>query len=108
MLKKYDIQFISAPSILGLKLSGVQHLPDALLACGLAERLRIYHPVINVPQLNHLYSEVRDAETLCLNPEALKDFSQGLVKVISAAVEENRFAFTLGGDCSILLGIMPL
>lgn len=100
------IQIISAPSILGLKPSGVEHLAESLLAAGLAENLRTEYPVIHVPTLNTLYNDKRDTETNCLNTKSLIDFSLTLGKAVSDTINQKRFAFVLGGDCSILLGIM--
>ena len=105
-LLKYDIEIISAPSILGLKHTGVEYLSESLLASGIAENLRSIHPVIHVPTLNTLYNDKRDQETNCLNAIPIKDFSLTLGKVVSATIDKNRFAFVLGGDCSILIGIM--
>jgi arginase len=103
----YDIEIISAPSILGLKPTGVEDLAASLLAAGLEENLKATRPVIEVPTLNQLYSNKRDAGTKCLNPIALRDFSLTLCDTITDTLDKNRFAFVLGGDCSILLGIMP-
>lgn len=103
----YDIQIISAPSILGLKPNGVEELGASLLASGLGENLGTQHEVIHVPTLNHLYNEERDNETNCLNPKTMKEFSLTLSKVVSDTINKNHFAFVLGGDCSILLGTMP-
>lgn len=104
---KYDIEIISAPSILGLKPTGVEDLGKSLLAAGLGENLGSGHPVIYVPALNSLYQDNRDPETNCLNAKAIRDFSLTLGKTVSGTISRNRFAFVLGGDCSILLGIMP-
>lgn len=106
-LFRYDIEIISAPSILGLKPTGVEDLGKSLLDSGLAEKLRSIHPVIHVPTLNNLYKKTRDHETNCLNAMAIKKFSLALSKTISNTIGKNLFAFVLGGDCSILLGIMP-
>ena len=103
----YDIEIISAPSILGLKLSGVEKLGESLLASGLAENLGSPHPVIHVPTLNKLYNNTRDPETNCLNAKSIRDFSLTLGKAVSDTINKKRFAFVLGGDCSVLLGIMP-
>jgi arginase len=103
----HDIQIISAPSILGLKPNGVQELAKSLLASGLRENLNSGPPAMHVPTLNDLYSEVRDEETNCLNPQAIKEFSLTLWRVVFDTMNKNLFAFVLGGDCSILLGIMP-
>lgn len=105
-LFNYDIEIISAPSILGLKPTGVESLGKSLFDSGLVEKLRCTHPVIHVPTLNHLYNDARDHETKCLNGTAIKEFSLVLGRTISNTIDKNRFAFVLGGDCSILLGIM--
>jgi arginase len=102
----YDIEIISAPSILGLKPTGVEELGESLLASGLAENLRSGYPVIHVPTLNTLYSEKRDPETNCLNPVPLRDFSLELGKTVIETIDKKRFPLVLGGDCSILLGII--
>ena len=104
---KYDIEIISAPSILGLRSNGVEKLGESLLASGLAEKLKYTQPVIHVPTLNHLYNKKRDNEANCLNPVTIRDFSLTLSKTISDTISKKHFAFVLGGDCSILLGIMP-
>lgn len=106
MQSRHNIQIISAPSILGLKPTGVEHLGKSLLTSGLAENLGTKHPVVHVPTLNNLYDKKRDTETSCLNAKPLKDFSVALSKVVSKTINENRFAFVLGGDCSILIGAM--
>lgn len=102
----FDIEIISAPSILGLKPTGVEDLAENLLVSGLAENLRSKHPVNHVPTFNTLYSHQRDPETNCLNTKPVRDFSLRLGKVISDTLNRRRLAFVLGGDCSILLGVM--
>jgi arginase len=100
------IQIIAAPSILGLAPGGVAHLPESLLGNGLADKLKSKNPVINVPVLNHRYSDKRDPATHCLNPEAIHDFSVILGKEMSIFVENEQFVVALGGDCSILISVM--
>ncbi len=90
-----------------MRSNGVEQLGESLLASGLAEKLKYTQPVIHVTTLNHLYNKKRDKETNCLNPETIRDFSLILSKAIGDTIDKNRFAFVLGGDCSILLGIMP-
>ena len=102
-----NIQIISAPSILGLKPTGVENLGEGLLACGLAEKLNATNPVIIVPDLNHLYNSSRDPDTDCLNATPIREFSLALSQTIADTIANDRFALVLGGDCSILLGIMP-
>jgi len=97
-----NVEIISAPSILGLRHTGVENLADSLLQAGLAEQL---HAVVHdVPTRNDDYIAERDPQTQCLNPLLLKDFSLTLSKAVANAV---HFPIVLGGDCSILLGIMP-
>ena len=101
------IEIISAPSILGLKPTGVQELGEALLKAGLAEHLKFDYPVVKVRPNNKSYSAERDSKTKCINLKALRAFSVKLSSAVSKTIDKNRFAFVLGGDCSILLGIMP-
>jgi arginase len=105
-LLKQTIQIISAPSILGLKPGGVENLSESLLNAGLSEKLNAKN-IVNVPTLNKLYSSKRDPLTQCLNTGAIRDFSLSLSKIISENLDKDHFALTLGGDCSILIGIMP-
>lgn len=103
----YDIGIISAPSNLGLRPTGVELLAASLLDAGLAETTGVQHPVIHVPTLNRFYNPARDTVTHCLNPVAIRNFSLTLGKAMSDTWPQHRFALVLGGDCSILLGIMP-
>ncbi|HTE34073.1 MAG TPA: arginase family protein [Chryseolinea sp.] len=105
-MRKYDIQIISAPSILGLRPTGVEAMADALLAAGLRDALSVTKPGIFVPTLNDTYDPHRDAHTRCLNPSAIADFSRLLAGEVAVTIRNNNFAFVLGGDCSILLGAM--
>lgn len=103
---KYDIAIIAAPSILGLKPTGVEYLGESLLLSGLDKKLWLDHPITYVPSLNHLYNYQRDGETNCLNAKPIRDFSLTLGKAVSNTINRRRFALVLGGDCSILIGIM--
>jgi arginase len=100
------IRIVSAASILGLKPSGVERLADAFLATGLAEKIGAVEEPVFVPTWNDAYNPQRDADTKCLNTEALRNFSMELNKTISSFNYEEEFLLVLGGDCSILLGIM--
>jgi arginase len=100
------IEIIAAPSILGLQSNGVELLPEKLLNNGLAEKTGASFPVQFFPTLNDQRSSKRDPVTHCLNPVMIHEFSISLGKVIVDTVNKNHFALTLGGDCSILLGIM--
>lgn len=106
-MKRPSPEILLAPSILGLSLSGVQLLGETLLKNGLAARLGVSLPVVEVPLLNHLYSRERDPATQCLNTKALQQFSPVLGKAVSHSLDQHHFPIVPGGDCSILLGIMP-
>jgi arginase len=105
-MHNYDIQYLSAPSILGLQSTGVEHLPERFIECGLAQLIPSNYPIIEVPTYNNLRREFRDHDTNCLNTDLIHDFSTGLAKTIQTVVAGKQFAFLLGGDCSILIGIM--
>lgn len=101
------LQIISAPSVLGLKPGGVAQLGDSLLKAGLADDLQPANPVIHVPDFNGSYSFERDKTTGCLNSFQIRDFSSILMNTVSTKLSKENFLLVLGGDCSILLGIMP-
>lgn len=101
-----QIQIISAPSILGLQSNGVELLPEKFLENGIAEKTGTPYPVQFVPTLNEQRSNERDPVTHCLNPVMVHEFSITLGKVVADTVKQDRFALVLGGDCSILIGIM--
>lgn len=92
---------IEAPSVLGLFPKGVETLPDALLAAGLAERLGARRAGRVEPPP---YEPERDPETLLLNPRGIADYAVALADAVGAAVDRGEFPVVLGGDCSILLG----
>ena len=100
------IQIISAPSILGLKPTGVQELPAGLLASGLTEVIGSRNEIITVETLNDEYNDHRDTTSRILNGEAIQRFSLRLGKALSHTMRNDHFPFVLGGDCSILIGIM--
>ena len=101
-----NIEIISAPSVLGLRSNGVELLGQKLLEHGLAEKIGTPLPVHHVPTLNDQRSNERDAVTHCLNPVMIHEFSITLGKVVATAISKKHFALVLGGDCSILIGIM--
>ena len=101
-----NIQIISAPSILGLKPSGVEMLSEALMATGLQEALGTQNKIVRVETLNALYSGSRDPETQVLNPKPIREFSLKLGRTVGDTMDRHKFPFVLGGDCSILVGIM--
>jgi arginase len=68
---------IDAPSILGLRPTGVQYLPEALKAAGLMKKLKAEYEgrVLSLP-----YNPQRDKSTLLLNPDTIRAFSLQLAK----------------------------
>ncbi len=87
--------------MLGLRPTGVEDLPEALLGAGLAEGLgalragRVEAPI---------YDPRRDPETGVLNPVGIATYSLALADVVGGVLDSGRFPLVLGGDCSILLG----
>jgi arginase len=98
-LKQFTI--IDAPSILGLRPTGVEHLPEALKAAGLMRELRAEYGG-RVSPLS--YSSERDKLTLLLNPDSIRAFSLQLADAVAFVLYKKRFPLILGGDCSILIG----
>jgi arginase len=92
---------IDAPSILGLRSTGVEHLPEALKAAGLMSELRAEYGG-RVSPLS--YSSERDKLTLLLNPDSIRAFSLQLADAVAYVLHKKRFPLVLGGDCSILIG----
>jgi arginase len=97
-----DYAIIEAPSILGcLRPTGVENLPDALLAAGLADQLKARHAGrVEAPA----HSPQRDPETQMLNPRGIAAYSVALADSVSDVLDRGEFPVVLGGDCSILLG----
>jgi arginase len=92
---------IEAPSILGLKPTGVDKLSDQLLGAGLAERLQARRASrVETPP----YEFERDPETLTLNAHAIAQWSPKLADAMESVLDSGEFPVILGGDCSILLG----
>lgn len=97
--RRYAI--VEAPSILGLKPNGVERLPEALLALGLAESLQARRAArVETPA----YDPVRDAETGTLNAQAIAAWSPRLADACENVLDRGEFPVVLGGDCSVLLG----
>jgi arginase len=93
---------LDAPSILGLKPTGVENLPEALKAAGLLEKLSAQYLGRVAPSS---YSTERDKLTQLLNGEAIRSFSLQLADSVAIALrEKDRFLIVLGGDCSIIIG----
>jgi hypothetical protein len=99
MQRPYAI--IEAPSVLGLKPTGVDRLARSLLTNGLAERVNArYAGRVEPPA----YSAERDTETGTLNAHAIARWSPQLADAVAHVLDRGEFALILGGDCSILLG----
>ncbi|MBC7924992.1 MAG: arginase family protein [Bryobacteraceae bacterium] len=99
-----QIAILQAPSILGLRPSGVETLPEALLRNNLVERLRARLAGGIVPR--HSYNFQRDAESGMLNVPGLVAYSPRLAQAVHEVLECGDWPLVLGGDCSILLGTM--
>ncbi len=93
---------LEAPSILGLKPTGVDRLPSVLLQHGLAEQLQARRVGRVAPSA--AYDTQRDPQTLTLNARGIADYSVQLADAVTSIVERDEFPVLLGGDCSILLG----
>lgn len=95
------IAIIEAPSVLGLTPSGVERLPEALLANGLATRLEARRAGrLETPA----YDVRRDPATQTLNAPAIAQWSPRLADAVGSVLQAEEFPLILGGDCSILLG----
>ena len=95
------IAIIEAPSVLGLKPSGVETLPNELLSNGLAERLAARRASrLETPP----YDAKRDVDTKTLNASAIARWSPDLADAVEQVLDRDEFPLVLGGDCSILLG----
>jgi arginase len=96
------VAVIEAPSILGLRPTGVEILPEALLHAGLIDRLGARHAGRVTPE--HAYDFERDPTTLTLNAKGIVSYSQALADAVGKVLDRGEFPVVLGGDCSILLG----
>jgi arginase len=99
-MNRYAI--IEAPSILGLKPTGVERLPAVLLQHGLADQLRARRAGRVVPAI--AYNAERDAQTLMRNAPGIAEYSVRLADAVADVVDRGEFPILLGGDCSIVLG----
>ena len=98
--RKYAI--VDAPSILGLRPTGVELLPETLRRSGLLERLNAEYCGAVTP--SSPYDSSRDTMSKLLNPKAIKDYSIRLADSMKLLLQNNKFPIVLGGDCSILIG----
>ena len=95
---------IDAPSILGLRNTGVRYLPRALKKAGLMDRLNATFAGRVEPSMD--YDPTRDPVTHLLNGTSIASFSKDLSKLVSIEIEKKNFPIVLGGDCSILIGVL--
>jgi arginase len=93
---------LEAPSIFGLRSTGVDRLPEALLKHGLAERLRARHAGRVVPQTPR--SSQREPGANTLNARAIANYTHELAGALAPVLESGEFPVVLGGDCTIILG----
>ena len=102
MSLKRKFAIVDAPSILGLRPTGVELLPETLRRSGLLERLNAEYCGAVTPSAQ--YDSSRDTMSKLLNPKAIKDYSIRLADSIKLLLQNNKFPIVLGGDCSILIG----
>ena len=93
---------IEAPSILGLRPTGVELLSGALTRAGLIDRLGARHAGRVAPQTPYEFE--RDPATLTLNATGIASYSRTLADAVGEVMDRGEFPVVLGGDCSILLG----
>ncbi|HEX5543340.1 MAG TPA: arginase family protein [Micromonospora sp.] len=96
-----ELTILQAPSVLGLRPSGVEEMPAALLDAGLAD---LPGAVIGGRVEPPIYDPRRDADTGVLNPGGIARYTATLADAVGAVLARGSFPVVLGGDCSILLG----
>ncbi len=102
-LTVHPFAILEAPSVLGLFPKGVETLPSALLAAGLAERLGARRAGrVEPPPYDHQ----RDPRTRMLNPRGIATYSVALADAVTKVLGDGGLPLVLGGDCSIVLGCL--
>lgn len=96
-----DLTIVAAPSVLGLRPTGVEELPAALLGAGLRQRLGAADGGTVDPPA---YDPGRDGDTRVRNPHGIAEYSVRLADAVSGVLDRGAFPVVLGGDCSTLLG----
>jgi arginase len=101
--RRYAI--LEAPSALGHipEHLGVERAPGVLLDAGLADGLDARRAGC-LPARG--YSGARDLQTMVMNPQPLHNYSRSLADAVEAILDSGEFPVVLGGDCSLLLGVM--
>lgn len=97
----YEFAIIDAPSILGLRPTGVEDLPQAFKAAGFHEKLHAQYVGRLYP--SSPYNPERDSKTLLLNAKAIREFSKVLCRTVSSVLTNKLFPIILGGDCTIVI-----
>ncbi|MEO5819582.1 MAG: arginase family protein [Vicinamibacteraceae bacterium] len=92
---------IEAPSILGLRPTGVDQLPAALRRHRLVERLDARIAATLAPPS---YDAARPPGSGTLNADGIARFSVALADAAGGVLATGERPLVLGGDCSILLG----
>lgn len=95
---------VEAPSVLGLKQTGVETSPQAMLDEGLARRIGARRAGSVAPGTP--YDPRVDPRTKMLNPNGIARYSVQLADALGPVLDNGEFPVILGGDCSILLGSM--
>lgn len=94
---------LEAPSSLGLHAHGVERLPEVLLDNGLAERIGATHVgCIVAPRGENRI----DPETRTLNGDLIAEWTPKLADRVGQVLDGGSFPVVLGGDCTILLGLL--
>src|SRR5690242_14601955 len=96
------IQLKSAPSILGLRPTGVEQLPRAILDTEHLRNQPSLKSAIEIEDLNTSYSTERDQDTGCLNIQSVIHYFRRLMDTVIQEIPSNDFLLILGGNCSIL------
>ncbi|MFJ4814841.1 arginase family protein [Streptomyces sp. NPDC088801] len=94
---------VEAPSVLGLRPTGVEELAAALQGAGLAQGLGAVRAGRVEPPP---YEPERDPATGLLNPGGIAAYSGALADAVGGILDRGRFPVVLGGDCSVLLGAL--
>jgi arginase len=103
------VTLIRAPCNLGLRPSlpghepGTWRAPAALAAARLEEIIQPQE-IVELPRPTYNFEPQEG--TRLRNGAALREFNLKLADQVARAVDAGRFAFVVGGDCSILLGAL--